>query len=192
MKHIEKLACLALLIPMMTGCLPSMSRQPVGSTPLAVAERDWEGVWVADGTETYYLKAQNAQAGDFHMAWIDKGRNVLDLNKATLLLRQQGQATLFNVKPRGDGDEKDALFQFGRLVKDGNHIVAWSVRPEALRALAELSVIKAEFETNRNRVTATVIEGQGALAQRMAADDGWLLLDLEHPLVFVRQHATPQ
>lgn len=147
---------------------------------------------MSDGTDIYHLKVQDAQAGVLQMAWIEKNPNGLDLDKATLLVRQQGEAVLFNLKPKGDRDDGEAPFQFGRLVKEGNHIVAWSVRPEALRTLAEMSVIKAEFETNQNRVTASVIAGQDALARRLAASDGWLLLDLEHPFVFVRQPSNPE
>ncbi len=58
---------------------------------------------------------------------------------------------------------------------------------DALDRLSEFSLIKALFETNNHFVTARVTEGQEVLSQKLAEPEGWLLLDLENPLIFVRQ-----
>jgi hypothetical protein len=119
---------------------------------------------------------------------VEREKNEWKLGHSEVLVRQEGEALLFNVC---NVEDSRTNYTFGRLVLNDNAVVAWWVRLDAIRLLADQSVIQATFKTNNNSVEAQVTGGFDHLAGKLAAPDGWLLLALDSPLTFLREKADP-
>lgn len=166
------------------GCVPSRSSAPIGQKPAVIKAEDWNGSWRGPGSQQFKVHVLDATEGALRFAWLDVDSNQIQVNQRELLLRAEGSAILFNF---WDATDNPRWYQVGRVVNTGQSITAWGFRPDALRPLVDAGSVKASFSTNQSRVEVEITGGFDRLARELAGPQGWLLLDLENPLVFIKE-----
>lgn len=184
------LGALAAAAALVAGCNLPTSTEPIGGKPKAVEAAEFDGMWrSADGTPVF-VRVVDPAAGRLEMAIVGTNEAGFNLDRSEVLLRQEGDAVLVNL--RGE-DDADAGYTFGRLTGQGEGRALLFASTDALRDLALQGRITASITTNTggNRPAYEVrVTGQfDRLAAEIAGTNGWSLLHAAEPWILVREKA---
>ncbi len=182
---------LVLLAVVWTGCEVPVSRQPIGSTPIPLQNSPLSGVWNDAEGRTWHVRVANPAAGQLEVVTVDQeNEREFSLQRYEVLLRTEGTATLFNLRPVNTITGGEDPFVFGRGLVTDTAVVLLPANAEALRLRLLDGAFGGEVKTNSNqgsnRYEILVTNRFDRLARELVSPTGWTLLDVEHPWVFTR------
>ena len=67
---LRSLFLLVASVPLLAGCDEVVTSSPLGETPVAVSEDDWEGMWVSDGG-AIAIKVLDEARGELLVSFIE-------------------------------------------------------------------------------------------------------------------------
>ncbi len=170
-------ACGALVL-VLAGCDHVSSKYPVGSSPLAVEEEDWQGTWLhADGA--IILRVVDSELGLLEAAWVEEKGGEFVLETVRVHLRQHGGWTFASFA----GVEDLPDFLWSRLEREGRETFLWWPRPDEFQRLVEAGLLPGEVGEDSD-VTLDRL-GDEQLAILISEEDG-VLFDWDEPMTFRR------
>ncbi|MBM3846600.1 MAG: hypothetical protein FJ405_09990 [Verrucomicrobia bacterium] len=174
--------CLALGI-LLTGCFPTASLAPLGAKPTKFKEGELGKAYRTTKGDPVQVRVIDSERGELEIVVPEEGKKEAEQPRYRVLVRTQDEAVLYNLlDPENPTPPR---YRIGRLLMHDNAILIWWVTEDAVRKLVKEGVLRAEFPS-KGDVDAIVTDGYGALAKKLAGPEGWLLLDMEHPLVWVK------
>jgi hypothetical protein len=177
--RVAKSAMSAALALALAGCDYVASKHPVGETPLALEESEWEGAWL-EGDSPVTVRVVDAKQGLLQAAWVEERDGEFVMDSVDVFLRRFEDWT-FASFAGVDQDEPNLLW--GRLGRDDrNGLFLWWPRPEAFKRLVE-----------EGRLPGT-IDGDDVLLERLeaehlaiiASEEQGVLFEWDEPMTFYR------
>ena len=159
----------------LVGCDLAISKHPLGS-PLAIEESEWEGTWLhGDGALT--VRVLDAENGLLEVAWIEEEEELV-LETVEVHLGGFEDWTFASFA----GVEDVSGFLWSRLGREGDEVILWWPRAEALARLVEAGLLPGAVE--EGDVTLERLEAEHLAI--LVSEDRGVLYDWDAPMVFRR------
>ena len=178
-------ACLAAAAFLLTGCGAPTSRGLIGSTPKQLDPAEWNGHWRTDDS-SFVVRVADADGGLLEIGEVSERESALHLSITHVYVRQEGEAMLFNLI---DDADPGKAYTFGRMVRKNNSAVFWPCRIDSMEQLIARHFITGQVTVQNKTKQVMVTGGYDALAQQLATPEGWLLLQLEEPVMIIRDRS---
>jgi hypothetical protein len=176
------ISVLAAAATLLSGCGAPTSRGLIGSTPKQLDPAEWNGHWRSEDS-SFVIRVADAEGGLLELAEFDEKDNALHVSVNHLYVREEGDATLFNLI---DAEDPGQNYTFGRMVRKPNAAVFWPARTDSMEQLIARQLIAGQVKVQNNSKQVTVTGGYEMLARQLAAPEGWLLLQMDEPFTIMR------
>jgi hypothetical protein len=147
---------------------------------------EWNGHWRSEDSRMV-MRVADADGGLIEIAQLDEKENALHVSLNHLYVREEGDATLFNLI---DQEEPGQAYTFGRMVRKTNSAVFWPARTDSMEQLIARRLIVGQVKVQNNSKQVTVTGGYEMLARQLAAPEGWLLLQMDEPFTLMREQQS--
>jgi hypothetical protein len=177
---LSSLAAAALLL---SGCGAPTSRGSIGSTPKALDPADWNGHW-RSADDSFVVRVADGQGGLLEIVDLKEKDGRFEVATHHLYLREEGDATLFNLLDPADPEQS---YTFGRVVRKDNVAIFWPCRTDSLEQLIGRGLITGQVTVKDKTRQVLVTGGYDALGRQLGAREGWLMLQMEEPFTIIRE-----
>jgi hypothetical protein len=179
---------IAASLTFLTGCGAPVSRGVIGSQPVVLTPEEWNGRWRSEDS-TFAVRVADAENGLLELAETEEKDGALHLSTVYLYVREEPNSAglFFN---RIDPANSDQTYTFGRMVRKNQSLVLWPARTEAMEQLIGRGAITGQATVRDKIKQVTVTGGFEALGRELAGVNGWLMLNLDEPAIYVRERGS--
>lgn len=183
-----------ILMSLLCGCEISVSRAPVGETPLSIADEteSWEGFWVCrtmdDGKDSagpVSVTVKDATNGVLTVEMLGpEGKDDDDQKRFTVYLRDAGDWTLASVELRNEKKTNEPpAYAWGRLEKRERMAYLWWADKKALEPLVKSGKVPAYEPGGKDDVLGAF---NAAQVSEVTCETNGVLYKWAEPMLFIR------
>jgi hypothetical protein len=183
------LSCVAAAASLLlTACGAPLSRGVIGSQATPLNPEEWNGRWRSEDS-SFAVRVADADNGMLEIAEIRERDNSFQLGKMFLYVREEPntEGTFFNLL---DPENSEQSYTFGRMVRRSDSLVLWVTRPDAMEQLIARGIITGQVTVRDKTKQVTVTGGYEALGRALAGQNGWPMLKLDEPFVYIREKGS--
>ncbi len=126
--------------PLLGACAEVVTSAPLGETPVAVSEDDWEGIW-GGAEETYIIQVIDEETGELLVSELDPEESPPEIDPMEIQLSKVGDWYF------GNWEEEPGEFSWFRVSRSGASIIVWIADSDRFKELVNQGVLPGEVRS---------------------------------------------